>query len=174
MAPAVFPLDDLRPGVPAPGRPATRLALDLVCGLWPETAGNRADLGLVPLGPLAWPLAFDALAGSGQGSVSRASLHDHAVIVRARGGFLSTDRVVLARFDAAGDEWSLTLEITHVENPNLDPAPRDLVIVLALALEDATPSRISIEFAGRIRHVRGDVQPLVAPVAPSLGIDVTR
>ena len=166
----MFPLDGVVADA-AGQRMAGRVGVDLLCVLGPVSASGAETAALVPAAALAGPPAFDTMFNRTGMRIARASLRDHALVLRARGGFQSTDQVAVAQIDTRGDRWSIGLDIAHVENPNLEPAPRDLYVIVALE-GDRPPGSIAVQFAGRQRDTRGVERPLADPVAPPLIVEL--
>ena len=87
--------------------------------------------------------------------VSRAALHDHFLIVACSGEFFATDKLELTQLSANGEEWSSKIEITHFENVNAIPAPRELYLLLSLDVGDRSLRSLELKFIERWRDHKG-------------------
>ena len=65
----------------------------------------------------------------------------------------------VTRMEKRGQDRVLSVLVSRVENPNLEPAPRDLFVVVVVGTVDR-PERIVVEFAGRLLGVDGNERPL--------------
>jgi hypothetical protein len=84
---------------------------------------------------------------------------NRVVVARVQGRFLSTDAVALFAIEDRRDEWGLSVAITRSENPNLEPAPRDLFVVIAFGAA-TPPARVALRFSGRLRAFDDSERPL--------------
>lgn len=170
----MFPLDVLSQTTPA-YRVAGRFGVDVFCLLWPtrgEPAGEGVRLcahdDLSRLPDLA-----ELFVRTAPARVERAALRDHALIAHPRGEFFSTDELALAQVQLSENRCSVDLAITHVENPNGIPAPRELYVVLTIEAGSRPPHSLELRFHGRQRDSQGNETPLDAPVAPPLAIELS-
>jgi hypothetical protein len=164
----MFPLDILSQAVPA-YRLADRFGVDVLGLLWPprDGAGNEG-VRLCAYGDLSRPPGIDELfERDAPPSVSSAALRDHVLVVRPRGEFFSTDELALSRVRRQAGRWTIDLAITHVENPNGEPAPRDLYVVLSIEVGNRPPQSLELRFDGWRRDFQGNETPSAEPVAPS-------
>lgn len=105
--------------------------------------------------------------------VPRTALRDSILVILLRGEFLSADKLAVSQMRRDADQWSVDLEITHFENLDGEPAPRDLCLALSIDMgNDPVPSLV-LNFKGHWSDFQGNVTPLPDPVAPSHVIKFT-
>jgi hypothetical protein len=113
-------------------------------------------------------LNLDALfARSAAPVISRSALRGNFLVVACEGDFFATDKIALIRLDARGDEWSATIEVTHLENLNAIPAPRDLYILLYIDVGDRRLRILDLNFTARWFDIEGVEKPPPEPAPPS-------
>jgi hypothetical protein len=168
----MFSLDTLAQAVPA-SRLGGRFGVEVLGLLYPirsEVSGR--GIRLLAFSDLSRPLDPEELfqrSSPSQGSL--ASLRDHVLVVCPSGEFFSTDELALLHMRREHDQWSIDLEITHYQNPNLDPEPRDLCIVLSIDAGNRPFRSLVLQFSGRWRDYQGNETPMPKPVAPNQVIE---
>jgi hypothetical protein len=102
----------------------------------------------------------------GQASVSLSFLRDHLLVARPRGQFFSTDELALKGLRREDDQWSIDVIITHRENQDGEPAPRDLYVVLQIDPGRRPVRSLILQFSGQTRDFYGKETLLSRPIAP--------
>jgi hypothetical protein len=168
----MFPLELLSQTIPAYSV-AGRFGLDVLGLLWRVRDGaDDAGFRLCAYSDLSRLSGIDELFEQGAPSrVERGALRDQVLVVRPRGEFFSNDELALTQVRRQEDRLSIDLTITHVENPNGEPAPRDLYVVLAVDTGKRPPHSLELLFNGRWRDSQGNETPLAGPVAPPQTIE---
>jgi len=168
---AMFPLDILAKAVPA-YRLAGRFGMDAFGLLWPRSANLDEGIRLFPLAGATD--AFDPEVFFRQErplQVSRAMLRNHALLAHPRGEFFSTDKLALSEVKMDGDDYRVGFSVTHFENPNGEPAPRDLYVVLSVEFGDSRPQSLTLHFSGLWRNFRGEETTAAEPAASPLRLN---
>jgi len=168
----MFSLENLAAAIPA-YRHAGRFKLELFALLWPLFE-NETDEGvwLVPVTALSKIFDPEVLSGwKRSAQVSRAALRNHALVVRPRGQFLSTDKLSLAQLNVEGNRWAVDLALLRSENPDGEPAPRDLYVVLSLDTGDSRPQSLTLHIKGIWQDFRGDESAFTEPVANDVAVE---
>ena len=149
----------------APGQVA-RLGMDVRLLLRPPGPG-RDGVWSYPIDGLVPTLDLAAIGVTeGDARVTRAALRDHGLIVRCRGRCFSTDELAITQIRRDGERWSLGLELTHHENQDGEPAPRDLYVLLVVDPGDRPLRAIALDVHERWRDVRAHEIPAPAPAPP--------
>ena len=168
----MFSLENLSAAIPT-YRHAGRFGLDLVALLWPLPE-NKSDesVWLIPVTVLAKPFDPQGLpAWKGSTQVSRAALRDHALVLRPRGYFLSTDKLSLSRLNVENSRWIIDVLLVRSENTNLEPAPRDLYIVLSFDPGENRPQNLTLHIEGIWRDFQGQESPISELLVSDLTIE---
>ena len=155
----MFPLDAISARTPRIARVA-RFGLDLMAVLQPPSGQRAGGFRLWPVDPEGNGRPIEPLArlfiGSAEPSeLPQAALADHMLVAWPEGGFFATDQVVLRALDCAAARWSASLEVTHSDNDDGIPAPRDLFLVLGISSDGQLPTALILRFATRHRDVQG-------------------
>ena len=95
----------------------------------------------------------------------QAALRDHALVVRPRGEFFSTDRLAVSDVRVAGDAWWIDFSVTHVESPDGEPATSDLYVVIAIDVGHARLRSLRLQFNARWRSFQGEESAMDEPAA---------
>jgi|SRR5687767_3172796 len=168
----MFSLDDLFRAVPS-YQVAGRLGIDVVAWLSPiDEAMRETGARLYPLRDLAWPLNLNAVFRKpAPASFSRSALRDHVLVVRVYGEFRSTDELALSHIDREHDRWSIELDLIRFEDLNIDPAPRNLWLVMSIEVGNYPLRSLALRFCGRCRDFQGNEKAMQEPVAPSQAVE---
>lgn len=157
------PLDDAAWAAMPPWRPAGRGAVDWLALVRPLDASSSAPA--VAPGVRLWPRGaapdLDAMAAlAPRDEAPRAALADHLIVLLLppQAGLIAGDRVRLDSADfGRDDEWRCTFRIVHTENPNLEPAPAWLSLLLALRPDGEQP-RTGLRFEFTASRIAPDAE----------------
>lgn len=162
----MFPFDGFAQG--GPGRwPAGRLAIDLLALLRPVSGAKEIRLRVVPRSQLEAVLASASFIGvTASVPVPSASLREGCLVARVPGDFHAGDRAAPLRMALQGERWSVDIDIVHTHNPNLEPAPCDLWLVLGLHADAPAPRSLRLGFPARRVGADGQAPSDGTPVQP--------
>lgn len=148
--------------------PAARVAVDLLALLRPASGAHETRVRVVPAAQLAATLAGGSFVGlTPSVPMSAASLHGGWLVARVPGSFFTTDTATPVRVDAGGEAWSISLQISHADNPNGIAAPCDLWVLLGLHAGEPPPHTLRLHFPVRWLGPDGREVPHGDDAAPS-------
>jgi hypothetical protein len=162
----MFPIEMLRSSVPA-YRLAGGFGIEAFGLLWPVSDGKAGErIRFLPLAQVGD--SFDPAAVFREEfplQVHPSTLRDHVLVVRPRAEFFSNDRLAVSNVSANDGEWRIDFCVTRVESQDLEPAPRDLYVVIALDAGDALLRRLMLQFKARGRSFQGVESAMNEPAA---------
>jgi hypothetical protein len=148
-------------------RIAGRFGVEALCLLWPASSGPTGEgIRFLPLAKLA--NSFDpekSFRDETPLPISQPVLRDHALLVRPRGEFFSTDRLAVSDMRVNGNDWGIDFSVTHFENLDGEPAPCDLYLVIAINTGDVQLQSLMLQFKGRWHSFQGEETEMAEPAA---------
>lgn len=144
-------MDDA-PTIPAPWRSAGRAAIECQALVLPL---DQNDTGVVRPGVRLWRSADVSAALGAIGSTPPieaapvGALADHLLALWPEGDFRSTARVRLTSIDRAGEDWVFGFDVEHPCDPDGDPAPAHLCVLLRFVADASLPCSLRFDFAMR-------------------------
>jgi hypothetical protein len=169
----MFPLDALSQSVPS-YQAAGRFGVEVMGLFYQRRAAVEPDSNrLIPLADLTGPIDLPArFEQSARSPISRAALHDQALVCRPQDEFFSTDELTGVQIRRDQDQCLIEVVLTRHENPDGEPAPRDLYLVVYVEEGNRPLRRLVLQFSGRRRDFKGNEIALTEPVAVTQHIEV--
>lgn len=172
-----FDFDDAR-WVSPPWRGAGRCGVDSLALLMPlEATGGAAVWPGIRRCEMraggAEPSALAALAASEPlEALPRAELNTHALALWPEFGCMLGDRLQLVESELEGVAWRFTFRLTRLEDGAGEPVPARLCLLVAVALGDAEPQRLTFRFVASQQSQAG-VETALDIAAPELTLALT-
>jgi hypothetical protein len=162
----MFPLQSLSSKVP-PHRLAGWFGVEAFGVLLPVTHGAAGEgIRFVPLASVGDSFNPEVLFQTEPATrVQQSVLRDHALVVRARGEFFSTDHLAVSDVRVDGDAWEIHFSVTHVESQDGEPATSDLYVVVAIDAGYARLRSLRLQFNARLRSFQGKESAMDEPAA---------